>query len=398
MPLETTDQAFDAEAAILDSVERWLARSVRPFAAALEHDDIYPAAMVEEMKQLGLFGATISPAFGGLGLPASTYARIVTLISETWMSLTGIFNSHLLMAAIVEKFGTDGQKALWLPRFATGEIRGSLGLTEPDTGTDLGAIRTRAHATDHGTYIIDGTKTWISNGIEGGAVALLVRTDPDRDTRHRGLSMFIVPKFDPETGVSTRGYHTGRKIEKLGYKGIDSAELIFENVELDAARHLVGGVEGQGFYMAVGGLELGRINVAARAVGLARRALQESVSYSQHRRTFGKPICEHQAIQLKLGEMACKVRASELLVADAAASYDRGIRCDMEAGMAKYFASETAVDVTLEAMRIFGGYGYSKEYPIERLYRDAPLMCIGEGTNEMQRIIIARQLVARNPV
>jgi alkylation response protein AidB-like acyl-CoA dehydrogenase len=386
------------DAALLEGIERWLAREVRPVAAALEHDDIYPAELVAQMRELGLFGATISTEFGGLGLAASLYADIVTLISETWMSLTGIFNSHLLMAAIVEKFGTAAQKALWLPRFATGEIRGSLGLTEPDTGTDLGAIRTRARRTDRGTYVIDGTKTWISNGIEGGAVALLARTDPDASLRHRGLSMFIVPKFDPETGAPTAGYRTGRKIEKLGYKGIDSAELIFEGVELDAERHLVGGAEGQGFYMAVGGLELGRINVAARAVGLARRALQESVAYSQHRRTFGKPICEHQAIQLKLGEMAAKVRASELLVADAAHAYDRGERCDMEAGMAKYFASETAVEVTLEAMRIFGGYGYSKEYPIERLYRDAPLMCIGDGTNEMQRIIIARQLIARNPI
>jgi alkylation response protein AidB-like acyl-CoA dehydrogenase len=386
------------EAALLASIEAWLAREVRPVAAKLEHDDIYPAELVAQMIDLGLFGATISPEYGGLGLPASVYARIVTLISETWMSLTGIFNSHLLMAAIVEKFGTPAQKALWLPDFAAGRIRGSLGLTEPDTGTDLGAIRTRARRTERGTYVIDGTKTWISNGIEGGAVALLARTDPDPARRHKGLSMFIVPKADPQSGVPTPGYRTGRRIEKLGYKGIDSAELIFEGVELDAERHLVGGEAGRGFYMAVGGLELGRINVAARAVGLARRALAESVAYSQQRRTFGKPICEHQAIQLKLGEMATKVRASELLVADAARSYDRGERCDMEAGMAKYFASETAVEVALEAMRIFGGYGYSKEYPIERLYRDAPLMCIGEGTNEMQRIIIARQLVARNPI
>jgi len=397
MPTDFSDQNGSEEAALLDSIERWLARDVRPIAAALEHDDIYPSAIVEQMKELGLFGATISPAYGGLGLPATTYTRIVTLISETWMSLTGIFNSHLLMAAIVEKFGTPAQKALWLPEFASGRIRGSLGLTEPDAGTDLGAIRTRARRTERGTYIIDGTKTWISNGIEGGAVALLARTDPDPQKRHRGLSMFIVPKVDPQSAAPNPGYRTGSKIEKLGYKGIDSAELIFEAVEVDAERHLVGGEEGRGFYIAVGGLELGRINVAARAVGLARRALKESVTYSQHRRTFGKPICEHQAIQLKLGEMAAKVRASELLVADAAQSYDRGERCDMEAGMAKYFASETAVEVTLEAMRIFGGYGYSKEYPIERLYRDAPLMCIGEGTNEMQRIIIARQLIARNP-
>ena len=390
-------QMTDEHAQMLDAVERWLARDVRPHAAALERDDVYPAEMVAQMRALGLFGATISAEHGGLGLPATVYTRIVTLISETWMSLTGIFNSHLMMATIVEKFGTAPQKALWLPRFATGEIRGGLALTEPDAGTDLGAIRTRARRTERGSYVVDGTKTWISNGIEGGAVALLVRTDPDPAARHKGLSILIAPKRDPETGAANAGYRAGRRLEKLGYHGIDSAELIFEGLELDAERHLVGGVEGRGFYMAAGGLELGRINIAARAVGIARRALHESVAYSQTRKTFGKPICEHQAIQLKLGEMAAKVRASELLTADAAAAYDRGERCDMEAGMAKWFASETGVEVALDAMRIFGGYGYSREYPIERLYRDAPLMCIGEGTNEMQRIIIAKQLIARNP-
>lgn len=388
----------DDEAAILDSIERWLAREVRPVAEKLEHDDIYPTQLVEQMKELGLFGATISPEYGGLGLPASTYTRIVSLIAETWMSLTGIFNSHIMMATVVEKFGTQAQKEYWLPKFCAGEIRGGLGLTEADAGTDLQAIRTKAARTDRGTYIINGTKTWISNGIEGGAVALLVKTDPEAQPRHKGMTMLIAPKVDPDTGKRHDGFRTGKKLEKMGYKGIDSAELIFEDYELDAERHLVGGVEGKGFLMAVGGLELGRINVAARAVGIARRALKESVAYAQTRRTFGKPIGEHQAIQLKLGEMATKVRAAELLVQDAAAAYDRGERCDMEAGMAKYFASETGVEVTLEAMRIFGGYGYSKEYPIERLYRDAPLMCIGEGTNEMQRIIIAKQLIARHPV
>ena len=385
------------EQAILDTIARWVEREVKPRAAALEHDDIYPRAMVDQMRELGLFGATVAERHGGLGLSASTYAKIVALISEEWMSLSGIFNSHLMMARIVERHGTDHQREYWLPKFVTGEIRGALALTEPNAGTDLQGIRTRADANGD-EYVINGAKTWISNGIEGGAVALLVKTDPDAAPPRKGMSMFIAPKADPDTGEPHAGFRTGRKLEKLGYKGIDSAELNFEDYRLDAARHLVGGVPGQGFYMAVGGLELGRINVAARSVGIARRALKEATAYSQTRETFGKPICQHQAIQLKLGEMATRARAAELLTLDAARAYDAGERCDMEAGMAKYFASESAMENAAEAMRIHGGYGYSTEYPVERLYRDAPLMCIGEGTNEMQRIVIARQLVARNPV
>ena len=387
----------DDERAILESIEAWLERDVRPHVARMEREDEYPRQMVEQMKELGLFGATISPDYGGLGLSAMTYSRIVSLISETWMSLSGIFNSHLMMAMIVEKFGTDFQREYWLPRFVTGEIRGALALTEPDAGTDLQAIRTRADR-DGDDYVVRGTKTWISNGIEGGAVALLVKTDPDADPRYKGISMLIAPKVDPDTGERNLGYEVGGKMHKLAYKGIDSAELIFDGLRLDAKRHLVGGEEGRGFFMAVGGLELGRINIAARSVGIARRALNESVRYAQERKTFGKPIGQHQAIQLKLGEMGARTRAAELMTEDAARAYDAGERCDMEAGMAKYFASEAAVANALEAMRIHGGYGYSTEYPIERLYREAPLMCIGEGTNEMQRIIIAKQLMERAKV
>jgi len=390
--------SHEEEIAMLDAIEKWLKKDVSPYVMEMEHDDVYPHRMVEQMKEFGLFGATISPEYGGLGMSAELYSRIVSRISEEWMSLTGIFNSHLMMATVVEKFGTQVQKQYWLPRFVSGEIRGALGLTEPNTGTDLQAIRTLAKRTDQGTYVINGTKTWISNGIEGQAVALMVKTDPDKVPAHKGMSMFIAPKFDPDTERDYAGFKTGRKLDKLGYKGIDSAELIFENYELDAERHLIGGQEGQGFYMAVGGLELGRINVAARSVGIAKRALRESVAYAQTRKTFGKPIAQHQAIQLKLGEMASRTRAAELLTEDAAKAYDAGKRCDMEAGMAKYFASESAVENALEAMRIHGGYGYSKEYPVERLFREAPLMCIGEGTNEMQRMIIAKQLIKRNPV
>ena len=385
------------EGLILDVINKWVERKVAPVAMELEHGDIYPAELVEDMKELGLFGALIEPEYGGLGLSATTYSKIVTRIAKEWMSLTGIFNSHLMMAQIVQRFGTDKQKEYWLPKFATGELRGGLGLTEPDAGTDLQAIRTVA--TRKGDkYVINGTKTWISNAIEGHANALLVKTDPDAEPRYKGMSMMIITKIDPETREPLPGVNNGKKLEKLGYKGIDSGEFIFEDYECDAELCLVGGEEGKGFFMATGGLEIGRINIAARSVGIAQRALEESVAYAQTRKTMGKPICEHQAIQLKLGEMAARTRAAELLVEDAARMYDTGERVDMEAGMAKYFASETAVWVATEAMRIHGGYGYSKEYPIERLYRDAPLMCIGEGTNELQRIIIAKQLVKRNPV
>jgi alkylation response protein AidB-like acyl-CoA dehydrogenase len=389
-------EAEAEERAILDAIEKWIEKKVAPVAMKLEHDDIYPTELVEDMKELGLFGALIDPEYGGLGLSATTYSKIVTRISEEWMSLTGIFNSHLMMALVVQKFGTQQQKEFWLPRFASGELRGCLGLTEPDAGTDLQAIRTVARR-EGDNYIVNGAKTWISNAIEGHVVALLVKTDPDAKPRYKGMSMLITPKANPETGEPIPGVRNGRKLEKLGYKGIDSGELIYEDYAISAELGLVGGEEGKGFLMATGGLEIGRINVAARAVGIAKRALSESVRYAQVRKTMGKPIAEHQAIQLKLGEMASKTRAAELLVQDAAAAYDKGQRVDMEAGMAKYFASETAVYCATEAMRIHGGYGYSKEYPIERLYRDAPLMCIGEGTNEMQRIIIAKQLVARNP-
>jgi alkylation response protein AidB-like acyl-CoA dehydrogenase len=375
------------EAALLDAIERWLEKEVRPQAMRLDHDDIYPHAMVETMKQMGLFGAVLDPKWGGLGLSASTYAKIVMKISAVWMSLTGIFNSHLMMAVLVERFGTEEQKERFLPRMAKGELRGGLALTEPDAGTDLSGIRTRAvREGEH--YVVNGTKLWITNGAEGNCCALLAKTDPAAQPPRRGLTMFIVEKGP--------GYTASRRLEKLGYKGIDTAELVFDNHRVPAANRI--GEEGQGFYLAVSGLELGRINVAARGAGVAKAALDESVRYAQIRRTFGKPICEHQAIQLKLGEMATRCEAARLLVEHAAQAYDEGRRCDMEAGMAKYFASEAGLENALEAMRIHGAYGYSKEYPVERLLRDAPLMCIGEGTNEMQRIIIARQLIERNRI
>jgi alkylation response protein AidB-like acyl-CoA dehydrogenase len=376
------------EALILDSLDRFLERAVKPHVRALEAADVWPAAIVAEMQALGLFGATISADYGGLGLGAAIYAKIVERVSAVWMSLAGIFNAHLIMAAAVERSGTAAQKATWLPRFASGELRGGLALTEPDCGTDLQAIRTAARR-DGPDYLVNGTKTWISNGIHGQVFALLVKTDPLAEPRHRGMSLFLAEKGP--------GFAVGRKLEKLGYKGIDTAELIFSDYRV-AADRLIGGVEGRGLQQALGGLELGRINVAARGVGIAQAALDAALAYAQIRRSFGKPISQHQAIQLKLADMATRVRAARLLLEDAARAYDGGKRCDMEAGMAKLFASETAVEVSLEAMRIHGGYGYSPEFPVERLYRDAPFLLIGEGTNELQRLIIARQLIERNPV
>jgi alkylation response protein AidB-like acyl-CoA dehydrogenase len=380
----------EEEAAILDAVGKWLERDVRPHVLELEHADTYPAEMVEQMKALGLFGATIATEHGGLGLSATTYAKIVQKVSEVWMSLAGIFNSHLIMAACVQRVGTEEQKRQYLPRFATGELRGGLALTEPDCGTDLQAIRTRAVRSGNDAYVVNGTKTWISNGIHGQVFALLVKTDPNAEPRHKGMSMLLVEKGGP-------GFRVSRKLEKLGYKGIDSGELIFEDFRVPASA-LIGGVEGRGLQTALGGLELGRINVAARGCGIAKAALEDSVRYAQLRKTFGKPIAQHQAIQLKLAEMAIRTEAAIALTYNAAAAYDEGRRCDMEAGMAKYAASEAAVENSLEAMRIHGAYGYSKELHIERYYRDAPLLVIGEGTNELQKIIIARQLVERNPV
>jgi alkylation response protein AidB-like acyl-CoA dehydrogenase len=377
----------EQETLLLNSIDRWLEKDVKPVVKHYDHGDIYPAEIVEQMKEFGLFGATISEEYGGLGLPATTYAEIVMRISKVWMAITGIFNSHLMLAIAIEKFGSQKQKLEWLPKLASGEVRGGLALTEPDAGTDLQGIRMVARR-DGDDYIINGTKTWISNGIEGSCFALLVKTDPSTEPRYKGMSLFIAPKGP--------GFTVGRKLEKLGYKSIDSAELVFENYRL-SRDHLIG-EEGQGFFQATGGLELGRINVAARGVGIAEGALALATEYAQVRKTFGKRISEHQAIQLKIGEMVTRARAARLLTLDAAQAFDRGERCDLQAGMAKYFASEAALENSIESMRIHGGYGYSKEYDIERLYRDAPLTCIGEGTNEMQRMIVARQWLKRNPV
>jgi len=374
---------------ILDSLERFLDRDVRPHVREFEDPDVYPQAMVDAMAEMGLFGVTIPAEYGGLGLSCLTYARITETVSRTWMSLSGTFSSHLIMAETIRRFGTEAQREKWLPKFATGEVRGGISLTEPDAGTDLQAITTRA-VRDGDTYVVNGAKMWATNSHHGDILAVLVKTDPDATPRHAGISLLLIEQGTP-------GFPQPKKLRKLGYRGIDTGEPVFENCVVPA-ENLIGEVEGEGFKQIMAGLELGRINVASRGVGVAQAALDEAVRYSQERHTFGKPICQHQAIQLKLADMATRVEAARLLTHRAATAYDTGERSDMEAGMAKLFATEASLENSLESMRIHGGYGYSKEFDVERLYRDAPLLAIGEGTNELQRIIIARQLIARNPI
>lgn len=377
----------EEETLILDTIDSFLERDVKPYVRELEATDTYPKEIADKLAELGLFGATISPEYGGLGLSAATYSKVVERVSAVWISVSGIFNSHLIMAAAVERFGDDDMKSTYLPKFASGELRGGIALTEPDCGTDLQGVRTKAHL-DGDEYVINGSKMWITNSLEGDILAVLVKTDPNVEPAHKGMSLLLAEHH--------HGY-TGSKLDKLGYKGIDTAGLQFDNVRVPK-KNLIGGAEGRGLQQILSGLELGRINVAARGVGMARACLEESLAYAQTRKTFGKPIAEHQAIQIKLADMAVRVEAARLLVEQAAHAYDSGRRCDLEAGMAKLFATEAAVENSLEAMRIHGAYGYSKEYNIERYYRDAPLLAIGEGTNELQRLIIARQLVERNPV
>ena len=371
------------EQIILDTVDKFLEREVKPVARDLELADEYPHEIVAKMRELGLFGATIGVEYGGLGLSATTYAKVVERVSAVWMSVSGIFNSHLIMCAAIERFAADDLKERYLPRMARGELRGGIALTEPDCGTDLQAIRTRAvREEDH--YVINGTKQWITNSVQGNVLAVLVKTDVNANPRHRGMSLLVVEK---EAG------YKAHKLSKLGYRGIDTGEVQFDDVRVPVA-NLIGDAEGRGLQQILAGLALGRINVAARGVGVAQAALSASLSYAQMRETFGQPIGQHQAIQLKLADMATRVEASRLLVDRAAQAYDSGQRCDKEAGMAKLFATETAMENAAEALRIHGAYGYSPDNEVERYYRDAPLLVVGEGTNELQRIIIARQLLA----
>jgi alkylation response protein AidB-like acyl-CoA dehydrogenase len=383
--VKASSSVLEEERLILDSIDKFLEKDVKPFVREFESEDKYPKLIADKMAELGLFGATISPEYGGLGLSAVTYSKIVENVSAVWMSVSGIFNSHLIMCAAVERFGSKQMKEYYLPKFASGEIRGGIALTEPDCGTDLQSITTKA-VKDNDSYIINGNKTWITNSVQGSVLAVLVKTDSKIKPAHKGMSLILVEKKD--------GY-VARKLKKLGYKGIDTGEVQFENVKVSTS-NLIGEIEGEGLKQILAGLELGRINVAARGVGLARAALEDSIAYAKSRKTFGKPIGEHQSIQIKLAEMATKLEASRLLTEQAAIAYDSGIRSDLQAGMAKLFATETALFNSIEAMRIHGGFGYSPEYNIERYYRDAPLLVIGEGTNELQKLIIAKQLISES--
>ena len=373
---------------IVETVRRFVDREVMPTASSFEHSDTYPTPLVERMKELGLFGATIPVEYGGMGLDVTTYALIVEELARGWMSLSGVLNTHMMLAFVLKNFGTQAQRERYLPAMARGEHRAALCLTEPHAGSDVQRIRSTAvRKGDH--YVVNGSKMFITNAETATIFNTAVKTDPSADPPYKGISLLIIEKGP--------GVTVTRKLEKLGYKGIETCEVVFEDCAV-ATENLVGGREGEGFKQVLAGLEVGRVNIAARAVGVARAALAAAIRYSQQRQTFGKPICEHQAVQLKLADMATKVEAAALLTYSAAEKKDRGERCDLEAGMAKLFASEACQEVALEAMRIFGGYGYISEFPVERYYRDAPLMLIGEGTNEIQRTIIARQLIERNKI
>ncbi len=377
----------DDQKTLLAVVRDFVKREVVPAASDLEHADEYPAALVERMRELGFFGATIPEEFGGSGAGATTYALLIEELAKGWMSLTGVLNTHLLVAHMIDAFGGDEQKRRFLPVMADGGQRAALCITEPDAGGDVAAIQTRAER-DGDDYVVNGRKMLITNGRYAGVYAIICKTDPQAEPRHRGISILL--------GEKGPGLEVVRDIPKLGYRGVETTELSFDDYRVPAA-NLLGEVEGQGFRQVMAGLELGRINVAARAVGVARAALEAATLYAQRRVAFGKPIAEHQAIQQKLADMATQVKAAHLLVMDAARKKDEGLRVDLEAGMAKLFASETCLTVSTEAMRIHGGVGYTQDLPIERYFRDAPLMIIGEGTNEIQRMVIARGLLRDYP-
>jgi alkylation response protein AidB-like acyl-CoA dehydrogenase len=380
----TIKTSTEAQSQIVALVRQFVRQDVEPVASSYDNEDIYPTELVEKMREMGLFGITIPEEYGGLGLDYTTFAMIFEELSKGWMSISGPIGTHHLMAYIIASFGTEEQKQRFLPRMATGELKGGLALTESEAGSDVQNIQTRA-TKDGEEYVINGSKMFITNAEHGDAFAVMAKTDPDADPPHRGISCFIVEK--PSTGLTV-----GRHLDKLGYRGIDTGELLFQECRIPT-ENLVGGEEGAGFRQLMSGLETGRINIAARAVGVATAAFEAAIDYAQRREAFGVPIAQHQAIQIKLADMATKIRAARLLTYDAAAKKDAGERVDLEAGMAKLFASEVCGEVTLEAMRVHGGYGYIKDFPVERYYRDAPLMIIGEGTNEIQKLIIARRLL-----
>ena len=386
---ELTEEQRDIVAAVREFVER----EVYPVANELEHKDEYPEKIVEQMKEMGLFGLTAPEEYGGAGLDLMTYALVGVELSRGWMSLSGIMNTHFMAIYLLKKYGTDEQKQKWLPRMATGELRAALSMSEPGAGSDVQAITCKAER-DGDDYVVNGTKMWVTNGLRSGLVVLLCKTDPEAKPAHKGMSLLYVEK---EPGANSGGGITiPPNIEKMGYHGVETTELVFENHRVPAANLL--GAEGEGFRQIMDGIEVGRVNVSARAVGVATRAFEEAIRYAQERKAFGKPIAQHQMIQEKLADMGTKLEASRLMLMQAAKKKSAGERSDLEAGMAKYFCTEMCHEIVTESLRIHGGYGYSAEYTIERLYRDAPFLLIGEGTSEIQKIVIARQLLERYKV
>jgi alkylation response protein AidB-like acyl-CoA dehydrogenase len=395
---DTSSEISDEQRAIVEMIRQFTDEQILPRAGHYDHEDEFPEAIVEQMKELGLFGVTIPEEYGGMGLDLTTYAMIVEELSRGWISISGIINTHFIGSYLLLKFGSDEQRERLLPRMATGEVRAAFSLSEPELGSDVAAIKTSAKKLESGDWEINGQKMWVTNGLRSGLVFVLVRTDPDAEPRHRGLTCFIAEK---EPGAASNpGLTVPPQIHKLGYKGVESTELVFDGFRTPADS-ILGGEEsglGHGFAQMMDALEVGRVNVAARGVGIAQRALELALRYSQQRIAFGKPIAQHQAIQFKLADMVTQVEAARLLMLRAARLKDAGERSDMEAGMAKLFASEAGRFCVEEAFRIHGGYGYSEEYEIERLYRDAPLLLIGEGTSEIQRMLIGRKVLERNPL
>jgi len=395
------EEKTDEQQAITEMVRQFADEQILPNAEHFDHEDEFPAEIVEQMKELGLFGVTIPEEYGGMGLDLTTYVMIVEELSRGWISISGIINTHFIGSYLLMKYGTDEQKEKYLPRMATGEIRAAFSLSEPEMGSDVQALKTNAKK-DGDFYVINGQKMWVTNGLRSDLVFVLVVTDPEAEKRHQGMTCFIAEKVggEHENTGDYAGLNVPPVLKKMGYKGVESTELVFDGYRCPAENILGGEDAGlnKGFAQMMDALEVGRANVAARGVGIAQRALELALRYSQERKTFGKPICEHQAIQFKLADMATQVEAARLLTIRAARLKDAGERSEMEAGMAKLFASEAGRFCVEESFRIHGGYGYSKEYEIERLYRDAPLLLIGEGTSEIQRMVIGKTLLQRHKI
>ena len=389
--LAQTDGLTDIQVEILKTVREYVDEQILPVATDLEHKDAYPDEIVEGLKEMGIFGLMIPEEYGGLGESLLTYALVVEELARGWMSVSGVINTHFIVAYMVNQHGTEEQKQRWLPRMAAGELRGAFSMSEPGCGSDVAAIRSRADKQDDGGYEITGQKMWLTNGGSSSLVAVLVLTDEGADSVYKNMTTFIIEK-EPGFGEVAPGLTIPGKIDKMGYKGVDTTELILEGFRAEADT-VLGEAPGRGFYQMMDGVEVGRVNVAARACGVSKRAFELGIEYSQQRETFGKQIAQHQAVMFRLAEMATKVEAAHLMMVKAARLKDSGERNDLEAGMAKYLASEYCSQVVEDSFRIHGGYGYSKEYEIERLYREAPMLLIGEGTADIQRMIVGRRLL-----